>query len=160
VAAKLMLIAGRAQEVAGEFDKPWGLLSLRPNAPVRADQLHEAAVVALALRRAGRSAAADRLLRQADARVDTVYRQRTIPFALDADVAMIRAVEGDPDQALSMLERAVRRGWTSSANTDLRDLEDEPALASLRGQPRFERIRASLAAHLARERMETAELRL
>jgi TolB-like protein/DNA-binding winged helix-turn-helix (wHTH) protein/tetratricopeptide (TPR) repeat protein len=160
VAAKLMLIADRAEEVAGEFDKPWGLLSLRPNAPVRADQLHEAAIVALALRRAGRSADADRLLRQADARIDIVYRQRTIPFALDADVAMIRAVEGKPDRALSMLERAVRHGWTSNANTDLRDMRDEPALASLRGHPRFERIRASLAAHLARERMETVELRL
>lgn len=160
MAAKLMLKAGRARELAAAYDRPAGLLSLRSDAPVRADQLHETAVVALALRQAGRRADADRLLSQAASRIATIYRQATIPFQLDADVAAIWAVQGRRDQALSMLERAMRRGWTDSADTDLRNIEDEPAFVSLRGQPRFERIRASLAAHLARERVETMQLRL
>lgn len=160
MAAKLMLKAGRAKELAATYDGPVGLLSLRPNQPVRADQLHEAAIVALALRQAGRPADADRLLNQAASRIAAVYRQATIPFTLDADVAAIWAVLGRRDQALSMLERAMRRGWTYSANTDLLDIADEPAFQSLRGQPRFELIRTRLAAHLARERAETVQLRV
>jgi len=160
MAAKLMLKAGRARELAATYDGPVGLLSLRADVPVRADQLHEAAVVALALRQAGRVADADRLLSQAASRIDSVYHQRTIPFALDADVAAVWAVQGRRDQALSMLERAVRRGWTDDANTDLADIADEPAFSSLRGQPRFQRLRAGLAAHLVRERAETVRLRV
>ena len=142
------------------YSAPVGLLSVRQNEPVRADQLREVAVVALALRQAGRAADADRLLSQANSTIDAAYRQRTIPFDLDANVAAIRAVQGRRDQALSMLERAARRGWTDSASTDLPDIADEPAFAPLRGEPRFERIRAGLAAHLARERAETVQLRL
>ena len=59
-----------------------------------------------------------------------------------------------------MLERAMRRGWTDGGSTDLTDIADEPAFRSLRGQPRFERFRASLAAHLARERAETMQLQI
>jgi TolB-like protein/DNA-binding winged helix-turn-helix (wHTH) protein len=160
VAAKLMLTAGRAKELTATYDSPGGLLSLRPNEPVRVDQLHEAAVVALALRQVGRSADADRLLSEASSTIGAVYRQRTIPVNLDADVAAIWAIQGRRDQALSMLERAMRRGWTDTGNTDLPDIADEPAFSSLHGQPRFERIRTGLAAHLARERAETEKLHL
>ncbi|MFL6764144.1 MAG: winged helix-turn-helix domain-containing protein [Sphingomicrobium sp.] len=160
VAAKLMLNAGRAKELVATYDGPTGLLSLRPNQAVRVDQLHEAAVVALALRQAGRPADADRLLGKTSSTINSVYRQRSIPFALDVDVATIWAVQGRGDQALSMLERAMRRGWSDSGTTDLPDIIDEPAFASLRGQPRFERIRAEIAAHLARERAEIVQQRL
>ena len=160
MAAKLMLRAGRAPELAAMYNSPVGLLSLRPNGPVRADQLHEAAVVAMALKQAGLAADADRLLAKADSTISTVYRQRTIPFVLDADVAAILAVQGRGDQALAMLERAMRRGWTDSGTTDLPDIADEPAFSSLRGQPRFARLKARLAAHLARERAETMQLRI
>jgi TolB-like protein/DNA-binding winged helix-turn-helix (wHTH) protein/tetratricopeptide (TPR) repeat protein len=160
MAAKLMLMAGRARELAAMYDSPVGLLSLRPNGPVRADQLHEAPVVALALRQAGRGVEADRLLAKADSTISAVYRQRTIPFVLDADAAAILAVQGRREQALAMLERAMRRGWTDSGNTDLPNIADEPAFGSVRGQPRFDRLRATLAAHLARERAETVQLRI
>jgi TolB-like protein/DNA-binding winged helix-turn-helix (wHTH) protein/tetratricopeptide (TPR) repeat protein len=160
VDAKLMLKAGRANELAATYTGPLGLLSLRPNQDVRVDQLHEAAVVALALRGAGRPVDADRLLGKATSTINAAYRQGSIPFALDADVATILAVQGRGDQALSMLEKAIRRGWTNSGTTDLPDIDDEPAFASLRGQPRFERLRATLAAHLARERSEIVQLHL
>ena len=160
MAAKLMLKAGRAGELAAMYDSPVGLLSIGPNKPLRVDQLHEAAVVALALRQAGRSAEADRLLTRADSMISAVYRQDTIPFMLDADVAAIRAVQGKDDQALSMLERAMRRGWTDSGNTDLPNIADEPAFVSLRGQQRFDGLRSRLAAHLARERAETIRLHI
>lgn len=159
-AAKLMLNAGRALELAAMYDRPVGLLSLRRNQALRADQLHEAAVVALALIRAGRPADARQLLHAADSSIRAVYRQHSIPFSLDADVAAIRAVEGKGDEALNMLERAMRRGWTDNGSTDLLDIVDEPAFHSLRQQPRFERVRAALAADIVRERAETLRLRL
>ena len=158
--AKLMLNAGRARELVTTFDGPVGLLSLRPNGAVRADQVHEAAVVAIALRQAGRAAEADRLLGKANATVTAVYRHGAAPFAFDADAASIWAAQGRSGQALAMLERAMRRGWTDSGVTDLPDIGDEPAYRALRGQPRFERLRATLAARLARERAETLQLKL
>jgi TolB-like protein/Tfp pilus assembly protein PilF len=158
--AKLMLNAGRSRELASTYDGPIGLLSLRPNTPLRADQLHEAAVVALALRQAGRSPEADRLLEQANSQISAIRRGGSAPFAFDADAATIWAVQGQTRQALDMLEIAMRRGWTHTGTTDLTDIADEPAFKSLRGQPRFEQIRARLAANLARERAETIQLRI
>ena len=152
VAAKLMLNDGRAPELAATYDSAVGLLSLRPRQRLRVDQLHEAPVVALALRQAGRAAEADRLLREADAAIRAVYRRSQVPFWFDADAAAIWAAQGRKDEALSTLERAMSRGWTHTGTTDLPDIVDEPAFRSLHGEPRFERIRAKLAAHFARER--------
>lgn len=160
VAAKFMLGASRARELAAAYDGPMGLLRLRPRQPLRVDQLPEAPVVALALRQAGRAAEADRLLREADAAVRAIYRRTRVPFWFEADAAAIWAVQGRKDEALTALERAFGRGWTHTANTDLRDIADEPAFRSLHGNPRFERLRARLAAHLARERKETERLHI
>ena len=156
--AKLMLKAGRAKELAATYDSPLGLLGLHGGEPLRADQLKGASVVALALRQAGRAAEADRLLNSADSMIKAIYRQHTIPFDLDADVAAVWAAQGRRDQALSMLERAVRRGWTDAGSTDFTDIADEPAFNLLRDESRFARIRASLIAHLARERSESESL--
>jgi len=52
------------------------------------------------------------------------------------------------------------RGWTHTAATDLSDIADEPAFRSLQANPRFERIKAKLEAHFARERRETMQLRV
>ncbi|MGI8706556.1 MAG: tetratricopeptide repeat protein [Sphingomicrobium sp.] len=159
-AAKLMLLAGRGRELVSAYDSPHGLLTLLPNDTLRVDQLPEAPVIALALRQAGRSADESKLLREANAAVHATYRRGRVPFWFDASAAAIRAVQGRRDEALSMLERAERRGWTHTANTDLRDIGDEPAFRSLKGDARFERLRARLAAHQARERRETENLRL
>ena len=143
------------------YDGPVGLLGIRSGEPVRVDQLHEAAVVALALReRRARRQTPIGCSRASHLPNRTVYRQGAIPFTLDADVAAIWAVQGRRDQALAMLDRAMRRGWTDSGNTDLSDIDDEPAFRSLHGEPRFVRLRARLAEHLARERAETLQLKI
>jgi tetratricopeptide (TPR) repeat protein len=160
VAAKLMLNAGRTRELAAAYGSAVGLLGLRPGQPPRIDQLSETPVVALALRQAGRTAEADRLLREADAAVRATYRRGRVPFWFDADAAAIWAVQGRADEALAMLERAADRGWTHAGSTDLRNVNDEPAFRALHGLPRFERIRARLDAHYARERAETAQLQI
>jgi TolB-like protein/tetratricopeptide (TPR) repeat protein len=160
VAAKLMVNAGRWSQLAAAYDSPIGLMSLRRGLPLRIDQLSEAPVVALMLRQAGRPAEADRLLRQADALVRSVYRRSAVPVWFDAEAAAIFAVEARPDEALSMLEHAMARGWWHAGGTDLRDLAEEPAFRSLHGNQRFERIRAALDEHYKRERAETARLNL
>jgi len=64
-------------------------------------------------------------------------------------------VQGKSSAALDALERAMRLGWSNLGPTDLRGIENEPAFRPLAGHPRFEAIRARIAAKLARERMET-----
>ena len=160
VAAKLMLNAGRGRELVTVYDSPVGLFGLGPRKRVRFDQAHEAPVVALALREAGRGPEADRLLRDADAAVRAAYRRGRVPFWFDADAAALFAVEGRKAEALSTLQRAFNRGWRQNGSSDLPDIVDEPALRSLHGDPRFERIRAAIATHYARERKEVLQLGL
>lgn len=158
VAAKIMLNAGRSRELASTYDAPQGLFGLGSGRPVRPDQLHEAPIVALALRAAGRGAEADSMLRKADAAMRAVYRRGQVPFWFDADAAALLAVEGKRDESLSALERAFGRGWRYNGDADLRDIGDEPAFSSLHGDSRFERLRSRLAAHYATERNEILRL--
>jgi hypothetical protein len=133
---------------------------MRSGLPLRVDQLNEAAVVALALRQAGRGAEADRLLGEADAAMRAVYGRGRVTFWFDAEAAAIRAVQGRKDEALAMLDRAIGRGWAHAGGIDLRDIASEPAFQSLRGDLRFERLRAGIAAHNARERAEIERLHI
>jgi TolB-like protein/DNA-binding winged helix-turn-helix (wHTH) protein/tetratricopeptide (TPR) repeat protein len=160
VAAKLMLNAGRASELAATYDSAVGLMSLRPGKALRVDQLSEAPVVSIALRQVGRSAEANSLLVQADRIVRKIYRATTVPFWFEADAAAIFAAEGRTGEALSALERAMSRGWSDGDVADLRDLADEPAFRALRGNVRFERIRSALKQHNARERAEFVRLQI
>ena len=159
IAAKLMLAAGHSRELVASYDGPIALLGIQRDKPIRVDQLARAPVAALALRQAGRIGEANRLLEQADALVQRVYSQKQVPFSFEVDAAAIWAAEGMKGRAMLALERAARRGWTHTGNADLPDLADEPAFASLRGDPRFEAVRAQLAAHFARERSEAMRLR-
>ena len=159
VAAKLMLNNGQANKLMDAYDNSVGLLGIHRGQRVRVDQLRQAPIVALALRKAGRPVEADQLLNEANAIVQNVYGQnRSVPFNFDAATAALWAVQGRTEEALSALERAFARGWIHAEPTDLPTLGDEPAFVSLRGHPRFERIKSNLAAHLARERAETESL--
>ena len=159
-AAKLMLNAARAPELAETYDGAVGLMSLRPGEPLRVDQLSEAPVVAIALRQVGRPAEADRLLREADRLVRTVYSGSAVPFWFEADAAAIFATEGKTNAALTLLERAMSRGWSHGGVADLRDLADEPAFRALRGNPRFEHIRIALKQQELKERAEFIHLHI
>jgi hypothetical protein len=153
-----MLNDGRSGELLASYDSPVGLLGIRPTDPLRADLIDEAPTAALALRQGGRGDEADRLLRQADRVIRIVRRHGRVPFWFDADVAAVHAVQGRTAEALTLLERAISRGWTHAGGSDLPDIADEPAFRSLRGHKRFEGIRARLAAHYARERREAARI--
>jgi TolB-like protein/DNA-binding winged helix-turn-helix (wHTH) protein len=156
IAAKLMLNAGRASELAATYDSPTGLLGLRRGETVGTCFLQSAAIVAVALRAAGRNDEADAVLRGAGSTIAAAYRRGPVPLWLEDDAAGIWALQGNSGAATAALERARRRGSTHSTRTDLRRLRDEPAFRTLRGNPRFEAVVAMYDAHLARERTETA----
>ena len=159
VATKLLLNAGRQRELVPYYDRDTGLLRLSSKQrPAPIDLAEAADLVALALRGSGRGAEADRLLTHADAAIKWSLRRGRVPFWFDAAAAEVWAVQGKQDQALAALERAVDRGWTHSRNADLHDIAHEPAFRALRGNPRFERLRARLAAHRDRERVEAERL--
>jgi hypothetical protein len=155
VAAKLMLNAGRARELAATYYSPTGLLNVRQGEPL-AVCLEEAAIAALALRDVGRTREADALLRQADKVLRTLYRRGTVPAWLHWEAASVWALQSKTGPAVEALERSLRRGWGHGRRGDLPKLEAEPALHSLHGDPRFDAVRSRYEAHYAKEREETA----
>jgi len=156
IAAKLMLNAGRANELAATFDSPTGLLGVRHGQALGTCYLQSAAIVAVALSKVGRSSEADALLREADGLIRRAYARGRVPLWFDDDAAGIWALQGKRDGAVAALERALRRGSAHATRTDLTSLNDEPALRSLHGYAPFEAVRAKYEAHLAKERRETA----
>jgi hypothetical protein len=151
-----LMNAGRAREVAQLYDRrfssPEMMAAAHPTGHV--SFVGDSVVVALALRQAGRGAEADRLLALADAAARRRLARGRVPRWYLADCAAIWAALGRRDQALSALERAVGLGWYYAGILSLGDIGDEPAFRSLRGEPRFERIRATFKAHIERERLE------
>jgi TolB-like protein/DNA-binding winged helix-turn-helix (wHTH) protein/Flp pilus assembly protein TadD len=156
IAAKLMLGAGRAAELAATYDGPTGLLGIRRGQKIGTCYLQNAARVALALRAVGRAAEAEKILTEADAAIRGAYGRGIVPTWFDEDAAGIWALQGKRDLAVTALERALRRGSAHATRTDLPRLADEPALRSLRGYPAFQAVLAKYDAHFARERLETA----
>ena len=156
VAAKRMLNAGRVRELIATYDGPTGLLGIRRGTTLGPCQLDEAAIVAIALRRAGRGAEADRMLRQADTLIRTFYRRGRVPIWFDSDAAGIWAAQGKTKLAIEALDRALRRGSVHAGRTDLPTLAEEPALGGLRSDPRFKAVATRYAAYFAKERQETA----
>ena len=157
IAAKLLLNAGRARELVATYDRPTGFLGLRRGEPVQTCQLHEAALLALALKAVGRDDEADELLRQADKQARAVYRQGTVPTWYEEDAAAVWSVQGRSGPAVEALERAFRRGWIHGGRLDLPSIADEPAFRPLRGNAKFEALRTKYEQHYAKERAETAK---
>jgi hypothetical protein len=87
-----------------------------------------------------------------------VYGRGRVISWFEDDAAGIWALQGRSDLAINALQRAFSRGWVHAGHTDLADLAEEPALRSLRGNARFEALRAKYAAHWASERQETARI--
>jgi TolB-like protein/DNA-binding winged helix-turn-helix (wHTH) protein/Flp pilus assembly protein TadD len=156
VAAKLMLNAGRARELVETYDGPTGLLSIKRGRPLGPCQLDEAAIVAVALRAAGRRPEAEGILREADEVIHTLQVRGRVPVWVDSDAAAIWAARGKIGPAVEALDRALRRGSVHAGRIDLPDLADEPPFRSLAADPRFKAVRARYAANFARERRETA----
>ena len=154
-ALRQTLKAGRAAEIVAAYDGRVGRLGAiaSGNAP-NAAKVTEGLQVALALREVGRRPEAAALLGQADAAVQYSFSKGAVPNWMYAAAASIWAVQGRKDDALAALQTAIDRGWSYAPMTPLPDMADIPSLASLRGDPRFERLRQRLKHHLERERRE------
>lgn len=159
-AAKLLINAGRAREVTALYDGE-GLLSMKRglNPAPPAQLLQDGPVIAAALRATGREEEAERLLSFLDEKLVAGIRRSNgrVPAGFLGVAAQTWALRGKNDAALSALGRAVANGWLNVSDfedSSLPDIGDEPAYHSLRGDPRFEAIRARINGRFAAERRE------
>jgi tetratricopeptide (TPR) repeat protein len=106
---------------------------------------------AVALKQAGNSAEASKLLELAeDIANDADEKDPSNQVAL----ARIYAVQGRTDNAVSLLSSAVRAGWLPPYLPIDTDLGRDPAFAQLGKDPRFQQIRQQILAKFARERSQ------
>jgi TolB-like protein len=114
--------------------------------------LLDAALVGIALRESGHGEEASRLFATSEiVGKDGLKGGRPQSSAL---LARVYAAEGRKEDALPLLADAVRRGWLPEPPILLLDLALDPALASLKGDPRFERIRQQVLGTIERERAQ------
>lgn len=118
-----------------------------------------APTLAIALRQTGSRAEASYLLSATSMRLEEVSKRAPRAQTI-AQLAMIRAAQGDPARALPLLDLAVRRGWFPDGRGAALDLAREPGFQSLRGDPRFEALRKRILDHIARERAEIGPLKV
>ncbi len=157
LAVRGWLNAGRGAEVARLGDDSEGALgSLESKSAIRL--LLAGPEMALALRQAGRNAEAERLLARVEHVISRSRDQERTPNWVHAAAAQVAALQGRPDEALTSLERAVALGWHHVSWGPSPDIADLPAFRSLRGEARFERVRARLRADFERERRETGPI--
>ena len=147
------LKAGRADEIVGAYDRRVGLLAeFATDNPPFVELVTDGLQLALALRAVGREREADALLDRADAAIRQSFSHGAVPNWVYAAASSIWAAQGRKEQALAALATAVDRGWHYAPPTPLPDMGDIPSFASLRGDPRFERLRQQLKDHLQQER--------
>lgn len=152
-AGRVYLLTGRGKKLAELYRQAVSRPDdLRVVAGSDLDFVTLAPFIALGLREAGDEAEAQRLLALAEqillsAKLDTRPSQRAL-------LARVRSVQGQSVLALDDLKRAVREGWVPEPPTLPVDLAMDPAFASLRNNPAFERSRQSILKHIAKERAE------
>lgn len=110
----------------------------------------------MALRDVGRRPEADRMARLAQADLQKVQSHGRVPFGFYAELSQLLAAIGKRDEAIAALQKAVNLGWFYNNNpTSFHDIAEEPVFRDIASDPRFQRIRAYFASHLAKERRES-----
>ena len=150
-AGRVYLLSGRSGKVAAMYRS----LKMKPpsfEALLNDPQhfLNVVPLVAIALRENGGAAEASELLAQAE--LTAKAEQRRSDPETSAQLARVHAVQGRGDEAISLLAGAVARKWLPQPPLLLVDLAVDPAFASLRGDPRFQRIREQVLKTIERER--------
>ena len=150
-AGRVYLLSGRSKKLAEMYRS----LKLSPTAfeALLNDPQHflnVAPLVAIALRANGGGSEAAELLAKAEATGKAA--QRAGEAETSAQLARIYALQGRRDEAISLLASAVARQWLPQPPLLLVDLAIDPALAPLKGDPRFERVRQQVLKTIERER--------
>ena len=113
----------------------------------------------MALRDAGRRAEADRLIKLREADDRKIVARGRMPFEFHFERSQFLAAEGRHEEAIALLEKAVRLGWFYNSEAySFRDIGQEPTFRDLKSDQRFQRVRAYFARHLDRERREVQAL--
>ena len=152
-AARLYLLSGRSKKLADMYLA----LKLTPDAAAKllndTDSDHflfSAPLIAVALKENGHAKEANDLLVIAEAQAKEGLAGGK---PLDSvHLARVYAVEGRKEDAIPLLASAVNRGWIPDSPMLLPDLHVDPALASLKGDPRFEKLHDQLMDMIRRER--------
>jgi hypothetical protein len=112
--------------------------------------LYVGPLLAVALREIAHAQDAGALLSLADERArERLKDSEPLSSVL---LARIYAVEGRKEDALALLAAAINRGWLPQPPELQVDLHNDPPLASLKGDPRFERLRQQILGTISRER--------
>lgn len=116
-----------------------------------------APLYALALNRVGRNREAAQLALSAADGAQHTLANGEVPPALLVHFAGTEAILGRSEEALRHLDQAFANDWRLDEFVMLR-LGDRPEFATLRGNPRFERLRRIQDGHIAKERREILAL--
>lgn len=126
----------------------------------RRNMLAELAVnLAVALDQEGSGDEANYLRAATAERLEQVIKQSPDRDSI-ARLAFVRAGQHDRDGALGLFELALRKGWFPNGRDSALDLAQEPSLAALAGNPRFEAVRKRVLDHVAKERAELGPLKV
>jgi hypothetical protein len=112
-------------------------------------------LTALALKKVGRDADAIKVALATEEAIKFALANGEVPAEFLAHIAQDEAVLGHHDAALTHLEQAYLKGWRMfPLSGRYMDPIDDPTFATLRGDPRFERINHLVRTHKAKERQE------
>jgi tetratricopeptide (TPR) repeat protein len=126
----------------------------------RRDMLPELAPnLASALRADGSAPEASYVLAASSERLERALSRSKGRDSLER-LARIRAAQGEKEQAVTLLDAALRRGWFPDGRSTTLDLAQEPAFDRLRGDARFEALRQRVLDHVAKERAELGHLQV
>ena len=159
-ASRAMLDLGQSRELVQLYREGFRNADAFISETSQRDMLPElAASVAVAMKKQGMDDEAAYLLNAASLRLEQALKRSTSRTAT-GQLALVRAAQGEREQAVSLLETALRRGWLPNGHSILLDLAKEPAFAELRGNPRFEATRRHVLRHIAKERAELGTLKV
>jgi hypothetical protein len=109
-----------------------------------------APLIVVALQQNGHPREASALLSAAESEAKDQLKDGTP--ASSVSLARVYAVQGRKDEAVSLLASAIERRWLPEPPVLQVDLNNDPALAGLKADPRFQRLRQQILGTVARER--------
>ena len=104
------------------------------------------------LRESGETGAAQAILARADSLISAWLRNGPETADLSLQLAFLRAAEGNEDEAVTRLRRAVDAGWLPDRQFHSVDIADEPAFARLVNRPDFQLLRKRVLGRIEEER--------